>query len=80
MSIRRPSALDWGMKKASSKSSSKASDHHTKRGEWTPEVSRAADEELRQLSEESPDLAPATESVDKSHLSVPAERHVPDED
>lgn len=68
------------MSKTPSQPDPKDSDTHTKRGHWTPDVSRAADEEIRKLSQESPDLAPATESVDKSHLSVPAERHVPDED
>lgn len=68
------------MKKESSTPDPKVSDNHTKRGDWTPDVSRAADEEMRKLSQESPDLTPATESVDKSRLSVPAERHVPDED
>lgn len=72
-------ALDWGMKKARS-TPDPGADNHTKRGEWTPEVSRAADEELKKLSQESPDLTPATEPVDKSRLSVPAERHVPDEE
>ena len=68
------------MSKTPSKPAPKDSDNHTTRGEWTPDVSKAADEEIRKLSQESPDLAPATDSVDKSHLSVPAERHVPDED
>ncbi|WP_133161729.1 hypothetical protein [Deinococcus koreensis] len=67
------------MKKTSSTPDPKGSDNRTKRGEWTPDVSRAADEEMRKLSQESPELSPATESVDKSHLSVPAERHMPDE-
>lgn len=47
----------------------------TRHGRWTPEVSEAADRELRKLAEEDPAPAPATESVDKSHLSVPEERH-----
>lgn len=49
----------------------------TRHGKWTPEVSKAADRELRELAQESPEseLEPATEGVDKSHLSLPTERH-----
>ncbi|WP_216319532.1 hypothetical protein [Deinococcus aestuarii] len=49
----------------------------TRHGKWTPEVSEAADRELRELARKSPEagLEPATESVDKSDLSLPRERH-----
>ncbi|BDP42315.1 hypothetical protein DAETH_22840 [Deinococcus aetherius] len=49
----------------------------TEHGRWTPEVSKAADRELRELAWESPEaeLGPATEGVDKSDLSLPTERH-----
>lgn len=49
----------------------------TEHGRWTPEVSKAADRELRELARESPEaeLEPATEGVDKSDLGLPRERH-----
>ncbi|EYB66866.1 hypothetical protein DEIPH_ctg064orf0031 [Deinococcus phoenicis] len=50
-------------------------DTQTQHGHWTPDVAEAADREMRDLAEEPLDLPPATEGVDKSHLSVPPERH-----
>lgn len=48
----------------------------TEHGRWTPEVSGAADRELRELARERPEGAePATEGVDKSDLSLPKERY-----
>ena len=47
----------------------------TKHGHWTPEVSEAASRELRELAQETEAGGAATESVDKSHLSVSEERH-----
>ncbi|WP_102126244.1 hypothetical protein [Deinococcus planocerae] len=49
----------------------------TRHGKWTPEVSKAAERELRELARESPEegLESATESVDKSGLGLPKERH-----
>ena len=47
----------------------------TEHGHWTPEVSEAADREMRELARERPEgREPATEGVDKSDLSLPRER------
>ncbi|GMA17161.1 hypothetical protein E5F05_03410 (plasmid) [Deinococcus metallilatus] len=46
----------------------------TQHGQWTPEVSQAADREMRELAQEPPGTQPATEGVDKSHLSLPKEQ------
>ncbi|GBF06644.1 hypothetical protein DAERI_100007 [Deinococcus aerius] len=46
----------------------------TEHGRWTPEVSEAADREMRELLREDPGTEPATEGVDKSDLSLPRER------
>ena len=47
----------------------------TKHGRWTPEVSEAASREMRELARETEAGTTATESVDKSRLNVPQERH-----
>lgn len=46
----------------------------TRHGRWTPEVSEAADREMRELLQESPGTEPATEGVDKTDLSLPQEQ------
>ena len=46
----------------------------TEHGRWTPEVSEAADREMRELLREDPGTEPATETVDKTDLSLPTER------
>ncbi|GAA5512933.1 hypothetical protein Dcar01_01657 [Deinococcus carri] len=45
----------------------------TQHGEWTPEVSEAADREMREL-QDAPLTRPATEGVDKSGLDLPREQ------
>ncbi len=46
----------------------------TEHGRWTPEVSEAADREMRELLQEELGTEPATEGVDKTDLSLPTEQ------